>query len=1220
MNEVDDGLVVFFCGSGISAGEGSELPDFAKLVEHVYDERRQVPDRVEREALHLDVEPEKLRRPQLDKALALLERPDRLGPQLLRRTVIERLSQPPTGRLAVHEALLILSRHERGTRLVTTNFDNRFGEAGFDERFLDAAPKLPVPKRHDWWSLVHLHGRIDHDRDSNGSNLVLTAADFGCAYLTERWAARFVTELFRVFTVVFVGYSVADPVMSYLVDALAAERAKGAPFKDAYAFGEYDGTVEGLRTTRDMWDAKSVQPILYDNHEGDHRLFTETLIEWARIRTDPFQARAQIAQSGIRRLPSGPNDPVLERVVGALGDPAAAEALATAPVIVDEEEFPKIERWLHAFQEGGMLRCTVDEADPEAGEQGPAFVRLVDAGYLPFNSNAIDATRRWLAVWIARHAHVPQVLEWVLRNGGHMHAWLRDRVQIQLVHPEVKIPPRLRLLWTILLNYEPIDQHRFLWSKEHLRTARSDAERKRIEDEAIASLAPCLIVMPGPTPLLAIARLWDGDTGPIPPIDACGHPKLIVSNDQSLHSTEKIVSSPDVLARHAQTLTGYLERALALAEEDEEIYRDSSLYRPSIAEHDQNRHGRKAALDPLIDLVRDSYSEVAATSRARADNLLRRWVLSGRPLFARLALHALTEDPKSDIRLAKKLLVTRPRRGVWNWELQREVLRFFRLAGARLPQSLRVDIVRAIHEDPKPKPRRPHPNYPDWIRRERALRLHKLAMSGARLDKRSRALAEALGAPESDVDGDRNEFANWREGARWIGDEEFAPKGLRDGSATDIATAIRDNSVTTDEFRGLAATEPQKAKEALGQLGAEGEWPPAFWQQLLWTIPAPVDEPGADTGPYEEVVRALADATDDLYEEIASAFADIVKGLASAYDTGREPEIAVLWERAWRIPGQRAPADLAVAVEPLDQALNDPAGKLADAALARLRKYQPEIGEGLPAPLRPYFDAITQDPGGHLGRVMLATRLYYLFALDPDWVQERLIPLLNPKTSREAPDLWYAYGWSQTIGPNLLHLLKGSFLEVLRRVEVTPRAEHNLTLLFMTICLEAPNELTNDEVHSVMDAMSEAALETALASLRDRLKGEPAERAEIWTERVQPWLQAFWPEPPARNTAAVSKEIVDLIAEAGDAFPAAAAWSLDYLQPIAGGLFGLRESGHAREHPASTLDILATAVPPNNLAPQHLHTLREILIEIREAMPEVDEDRRFQSLFRAAAQ
>ena len=143
----------------------------------------------------------------------------------MRRIVIERLSLPPNGELNIHQALIDLSWNEQGFRLITTNFDNRFVEAGVDKNLVDAAPKLPVPKPHTWSSLVHLHGHIVPNED--GSNLVLTAADFGRAYLTERWAARFVTELFREFTVVFVGYSVGDPVMSYMVDALAAERAKG---------------------------------------------------------------------------------------------------------------------------------------------------------------------------------------------------------------------------------------------------------------------------------------------------------------------------------------------------------------------------------------------------------------------------------------------------------------------------------------------------------------------------------------------------------------------------------------------------------------------------------------------------------------------------------------------------------------------------------------------------------------------------------------------------------------------------------------------------------------------------------------------------------------------------------------------------------------------------------------------------------------------------------
>ena len=58
---------------------------------------------------------------------------------------------------------------------------------------------------------------------------------------------------------------------------------------------------------------------------------------------------------------------------------------------------------------------------------------------------------------------------------------------------------------------------------------------------------------------------------------------------------------------------------------------------------------------------------------------------------------------------------------------------------------------------------------------------------------------------------------------------------------------------------------------------------------------------------------------------------------------------------------------------------------------------------------------------------MLATRLHYLFAIDPDWVGEHMIPRLDPGSSEEACDLWSAYGWSPTVGPDLLRAFKEPF-------------------------------------------------------------------------------------------------------------------------------------------------------------------------------------------------
>ena len=79
----------------------------------------------------------------------------------------------------------------------------------------------------------------------------------------------------------------------------AAVDNKGARFANAFAFAPHDGTLAGHDKARDGWLAKNVTPILYDSREG-HRLAGETLIEWARIRSDPIQLRPQIALNGIR--------------------------------------------------------------------------------------------------------------------------------------------------------------------------------------------------------------------------------------------------------------------------------------------------------------------------------------------------------------------------------------------------------------------------------------------------------------------------------------------------------------------------------------------------------------------------------------------------------------------------------------------------------------------------------------------------------------------------------------------------------------------------------------------------------------------------------------------------------------------------------------------------------------------------------------------------------
>lgn len=252
----EEGRVVFFCGAGISYPAG--LPGFKGLVEQIYRANG---------TLRTEIEEEAFKRDQFDATLDLLER--RLpGQRLAVRRALEQALKPKLrrkGAIDTHGALLRLARSRDGAlRLVTTNFDRIFHAAAkrAGRAFQPyAAPMLPIPKNSRWDGVVYLHGLLSEKSEDTALNrLVVTSGDFGLAYLTERWAARFVSELFRNYVVCFVGYSINDPVLRYMMDALAADRMLGEVTPQAWALGDYEPGHEHRKTLE--WEAKGVTPIL----------------------------------------------------------------------------------------------------------------------------------------------------------------------------------------------------------------------------------------------------------------------------------------------------------------------------------------------------------------------------------------------------------------------------------------------------------------------------------------------------------------------------------------------------------------------------------------------------------------------------------------------------------------------------------------------------------------------------------------------------------------------------------------------------------------------------------------------------------------------------------------------------------------------------------------------------------------------------------------------
>jgi hypothetical protein len=126
-----------------------------------------------------------------DRVFGLIER--EFLPRDIHAAIASSLKPPATPDLSAHRTLLDLAKGPDGkTRLVTTNFDLLF-EACDPTLARSRPPRLPDPLRDDeFFGVIHLHGHVTDDYSGAfGDGLIISSAEFGRAYLSERWATDF---------------------------------------------------------------------------------------------------------------------------------------------------------------------------------------------------------------------------------------------------------------------------------------------------------------------------------------------------------------------------------------------------------------------------------------------------------------------------------------------------------------------------------------------------------------------------------------------------------------------------------------------------------------------------------------------------------------------------------------------------------------------------------------------------------------------------------------------------------------------------------------------------------------------------------------------------------------------------------------------------------------------------------------------------------------------
>src|SRR5262249_54511062 len=140
-----------------------------------------------------------------------------------------------------HLTLLQLSRNRDGQPiLLTTNFDTLFERAAHGVGIVDlpshAGKAIPKPGGPRDYGVLHLHGRIrDNALGLAETDLILTSADFGDAYLRDGWASQYIEDRMRLNTLVLVGYRAEDAALRLLLETLDADRERFPDLKDIYA-------------------------------------------------------------------------------------------------------------------------------------------------------------------------------------------------------------------------------------------------------------------------------------------------------------------------------------------------------------------------------------------------------------------------------------------------------------------------------------------------------------------------------------------------------------------------------------------------------------------------------------------------------------------------------------------------------------------------------------------------------------------------------------------------------------------------------------------------------------------------------------------------------------------------------------------------------------------------------------------------------------------------
>lgn len=1166
------GEVVFLCGAGVSLPAG--LPNFQKLTLNVFNRLGLSMEGAEQFAFD---------QKRYEEVFGSLSRrvADRKS---IYSAVAAELDADKAIDISTHFTILRLSRDSDGKpATVTTNFDTLFERSWNDATQEDvrdksfASAQVPAPAGPRFEGIIHLHGRLaDKKLSLEGSDLVLTSADYGDAYLRSGWAARFLYDLARTRIIVLAGYSASDAPVRYILNILEADRERFPDLKRIYVLDSCAGSDPARAA--DAWDAVAVEPIIFSI---DFPSFWRDMSAWADLVELPGQWR----KSKLETFAARPFDELAE------WEKAQARWILAHPdalSLLGQLDFPP--QWVEYLRVQNLIK--------------------VDSG-----------SDRSLCLWAARHLALPDAFVEVLKSISMIGLHATEIIARALDSNDREATPAyIEKAWRLLIGVirQPTSQrpwmHYGAFGRIRSKCATGDDLRETVQIF---------------TPRLSIKPQYSFYThvGEAPRLSSICRVEFETPRNPTLAEFLQVLpsDSPDLwtLLRLAD---GALIEALTLSRGADRADTVATYGIPSISDHQQNEHHR--GFLPIVRLCAELWLRLLHLEPAQAAAVAETWKHGAFAVTTRMWLFTLHKDPNASHNSIVEALLSLSAKDFWAHRKEVMELLCDRTsdASARLCSRLATRIIDGpVLNEEIEDAERPKDAY-RWVY------LAAFQRRRQQLPPRARKVWRQINDQRSWHDRRLREadfFWMWSQGVRDgpIGDPApiaEAPVERRVEVAADLEREDWLNQA--DAWRVYCQGDPEGALESLIATGEVFADAPR-WRDLLWTIPTVGSRTDAEKarGRFltEQAISVLRTTPKEQMVEVTHPLADLFAYASIVEACLPRDTWDWLWscaethEREVGVPAEGEDAGY----ELISQAINAASGKLARGIVGRLGPSWRTLSDDERELAAARFKSVlsSETNAGAMARAVVIEFVGWLNDALPDLVDQAVLPALTANDTEAFALRSLLVGISHGHTPDLRMKLREPILKGVQEFTGSGPAAENTACRFLAI-------VADDLSHPMGDpGMARATLTASSANVR----AATAEVLADWLSREQypeaAWRQTYsaifrsvWPADKRALTRQASVSLATFALAAGEAFPDALNMVLPYIVPLDEEWpplhFATRNEFQAtvEAHPRETLAMLWQLLKPAKRGQSY--DLATVLDRITTSDPSLVRDRRFQLL------